>query len=68
MRSKELIKRIEGYCDSTQFPFQVYFSDIIPDARYAKYKYFFKYHGTHTVAMSFKTQKEIKEFLSDNGF
>lgn len=68
MKNNQLIKRIENYCDSTQFPYQVYFSDVVPDARYVKYKYFFKYFGTNGVAKAFKTQKEIKEFLEEEGF
>ncbi len=68
MKNKKLIERIEKFCDATEFPFEVYFSEIIPDARYAKYKYFFKYHNTHSVAKAFKTQKEIKEFLEEEGF
>ena len=52
---KELEKRIEEYCNSTEFPWAVYFSDVVPDARYTKYKYFFK------------TQKEIEKFLDIQG-
>lgn len=63
---KELIKKIERYCNSTEFPNAVYFSDVVPDARFKKDKYFFKYHNTHTVAVAFKTQKEIEEFIEDN--
>lgn len=63
MKNKKLLKRIEKYCETTQFPWAVYFSDVVPDCRYLKYKYFFKYHNTHSVAMAFKTQKEISDFL-----
>lgn len=63
---KSLIKNIEVYCNSTEFPGAVYFSDIVPDARYKGYKYFFKYHGTHNVAKAFKTQNEIESFIEEN--
>ncbi len=64
---KELEKRIEEYCNSTEFPWAVYFSNVVPDARYTRYKYFFKYYNTHTVAEAFKTQKEIEKFLDIQG-
>lgn len=63
---KTLIKKIDEFCDKSEFPFSVYYSETIPDSRYKKYKYFFKYHNTHTVAKAFRTQKEIEEFLNDS--
>lgn len=68
MRDKKLLARIEKFCNSTEFPYSMYFSKIVPDARYSKQKYFFKYHNTHSVATAFKTQQEIKDFLEENGY
>lgn len=65
---KELIKKIEDYCGNSQFPYEVYFSEKVPDCRYTKYKYFFKYYNTHKVAQAFKTQKEIEKFLDNEGY
>ena len=65
MKNKKLEERIEKYCESTKYPFQVYFSDIVSDARYKGYKYFFKYFSTNKVAIAFKTQREIEDFLDN---
>lgn len=60
------MRKIERYCDSTEFPYEVYYSNIVSDARYAKYKYFFIYHNTERIAESFKTQKEMEKFIEEN--
>lgn len=60
---KKLKKRIEEYCERSEFPYKVYYSEVIPDERYRKYKYFLKYHNTHKVKEAFKTQKEIELYL-----
>lgn len=63
---KSLVLKIARYCDSTDFPYSVYFTDVVPALNFAKYKYFFKYHNTHGVAESFKTQKDIEKFIDEN--
>ena len=68
MRDKKLLERIEKYVRASELPTAVYFSRTIPDGRYKNYNYFFKYCSTHSVAVAFKTQKEIKEFLNKEGF
>lgn len=65
---KSLELKIEKYCNKSEFPYAVYYSNIVPDSRYSGYKYFFKYHGTNNVAKAFRTQKEIEEFLEDIDF
>lgn len=62
---KDLENKIKKYCDNTEFPHKVYFSINVPDRRFKDYRYFFKYHNTHSVAQSFKTQKEIEKFIDE---
>ncbi|WP_462427211.1 hypothetical protein [Fusobacterium varium] len=62
---KSLEEKINKYCDNTEYPFEMYYSDIIPDARYKNDKYFLKYHHTNNVAHSFKTQNELESFLDE---
>lgn len=65
---KELKQRIEKFCKDSEFPGEVYFSSSINDCRYKFDKYFFKFHNTHNVMKSFKSQKEIENFLEENNY
>lgn len=60
---KSLNEKINSYCNSTEYPYAIYYTDIVPDARYKGYKYFFKYHGTHKVVEAFKTQSELENYI-----
>lgn len=64
---KSLSKLISEYCQNSNNTFneKVYYSESAPDARYKGYKYFFKYHNTHSVAVAFKTQKEIEDYINN---
>lgn len=66
---KRILKqRAEKYAESTEYPEKVYFSRVVPDARYVYEKYFFKFLNTNIVAEAFATQKELNEFLESRGF
>lgn len=65
---KSLEKRIERYCDESEFPFAVYFTKLVPNALYKNKKYFFLYHETNKVQASFRTQREIELFLEERGY
>jgi len=63
---KTLITKLDNfialnYSEGTYF----YYSTTVPDARYSGYRYFIKYHNTHSVYKAFKTQKELEIFLDD---
>lgn len=68
MRDKKLVNSIERYCNESSFPYSVYFSEVVPDARFKGYKYFFKYHNTHNVHIAFRNQKDMREYLRGLGY
>lgn len=69
MKNKRLEKKIEKYCDSTTFPFKVYFTDSPFNlGGYEGYRYFFCYHGTNNIAAAFKSQREVEEFINEKEY
>lgn len=69
MKNSRLEKKIEKYCDSTTFPFKVYFTESPFNlGGYEEYKYFFCYHNTHTITAAFKSQREIEEYINEKKY
>lgn len=62
---KELKRRIEEYCNNTEYPYLEYFTDEYSFGSDEGYKYFFKYCNTNTITRRFKTQSEIEDFLNN---
>lgn len=67
MLNKEIERRIKNYCNNTEFPAQLYFTESepimdinCPDTA----KWFLKYQGTNNVARYFSTEEEIISFLT----
>ena len=77
MKNVKLQKRIDKFVKEADYNNtngsvngDIYFTEnlVNSDYRYWSKKYFFCYHNTNTVVVSFRTQAELDEFLINYNF